>query len=116
MRAFIALALLLTGTGNAGTVIVTADRMVDVIAGRIVEHPKITITDSRIVAVGTSDAADTTVPPGARRIDLPGMTLLPGLIDMHTHLTVDPLSGIRRARIYRQFLDGRRGCKCQEDP
>jgi imidazolonepropionase-like amidohydrolase len=90
MRAFIALALLLTGTGNAGTVIVTADRMVDVIAGRIVEHPKITITDSRIVAVGTSDAADTTVPPGARRIDLPGVTLLPGLIDMHTHLTVDP--------------------------
>jgi imidazolonepropionase-like amidohydrolase len=90
MRAFIALALLLAGTGNAETVVVMADRMVDVIAGGIVAHPRITITDGRIVAVGASDAADSTVPPGARRIDLPGMTLLPGLIDMHTHLTVDP--------------------------
>ncbi len=33
---------------------------------------------------------------GARRIDLPGMTLLPGLIDMHVHLTSDPrFSGYR---------------------
>ena len=36
------------------------------------------------------------MPPDARRVDLPGMTLLPGLIDMHTHLTVDPhYSGYR---------------------
>jgi imidazolonepropionase-like amidohydrolase len=45
------------------------------------------------MAVNTGTAA---VPAGARRIDLKGMTLLPGLIDMHVHLTADPrLSGYR---------------------
>ncbi len=35
-------------------------------------------------------------PAGARRVDLPGLTLLPGLIDMHVHLTGDPrYSGYR---------------------
>src|SRR5258708_1606047 len=82
----------------ADTVVVSADRMVDVLTGRVVDHPQITITDGRITAVG-QDAAS---PPGARRVDLRGMTLLPGLIDMHTHLTSDPhFSGYRRL----QFTD-----------
>jgi len=74
----------------ADTVVVTADRMVDVVAGRSVARPQITITDGRITAVSTQGAA---VAAGARRIDLPGMTLLPGLIDMHVHLTSDPRFG-----------------------
>jgi len=78
------------GTAPADTVVVTADRMVDVIAGRMIEHPQISITDGRISAVG---AQGSTVPPGARRVDLPGVTLLPGLIDMHTHITSDPRYG-----------------------
>src|SRR5258707_10895686 len=85
-------------TAFADTVVVGADRMVDVLTGRVIDHPQITITDGRITAVG-QDAAS---PPGARRVDLKGMTLLPGLIDMHTHLTSDPhFSGYRRL----QFTD-----------
>ena len=72
---------------HADTVVVTADRMIDVIAGRTVARPQITITDGRIVAVSTQDAP---VAAGVRRVDLPGMTLVPGLIDMHVHLTHDP--------------------------
>jgi imidazolonepropionase-like amidohydrolase len=71
----------------ADTVVVTADRMVDVLAGRTVMRPQITITDGRIAAVSSQD---TPAAAGAHRIDLPGMTLLPGLIDMHVHLTMDP--------------------------
>ena len=71
----------------ADTVVVTADRMVDVLTGRTIERPQITITDGRISAVGTQGA---TVPADARRVELPGITLLPGLIDMHVHLTSDP--------------------------
>jgi imidazolonepropionase-like amidohydrolase len=77
-------------TAHADTVVVTADRMIDVLAGRVVDRPQVTIVDGRITAVGTSGSA---VPEGARRVDLPGMTLLPGLIDMHTHITVDPRYG-----------------------
>jgi imidazolonepropionase-like amidohydrolase len=79
---------LFCGTGAmAETVVVTADRMVDVVAGRMVERPQITITDGRITTVASQDAP---VAAGARRFDLKGMTLLPGLIDMHVHLTSDP--------------------------
>jgi imidazolonepropionase-like amidohydrolase len=84
----------------ADTVVVSADRMIDVLAGRVIEHPQITITDGRITALGTQGSP---IPSGARRVELPGMTLLPGLIDMHTHLTADPhYSGYRRL----QFTDG----------
>jgi imidazolonepropionase-like amidohydrolase len=99
--AFILGALLVNGAltpAFADTVVVRADRMVDVLTGRVIDHPQITITDGRITAVG-QDAAS---PPGARRVDLKGMTVLPGLIDMHTHLTSDPrFSGYRRL----QFTD-----------
>lgn len=75
------------------TVVVTADHMVDVISGRLLDRPQITVTDGRISAVATQGAA---IPAGARRIELPGLTLLPGLIDMHVHLTSDPtLKGYR---------------------
>jgi imidazolonepropionase-like amidohydrolase len=86
-------------TASADTVVVSADRMIDVLTGRVVDRPQITITEGRISAVGVQGSA---LPAGARRVDLPGMTLLPGLIDMHTHLTSDPhFSGYRRL----QFTD-----------
>ena len=94
------LAALATSPARADTVVVTADRMVDVLAGRAVARPQITVTDGRIVAIETQGAA---VPAGARRVDLPGITLLPGLIDMHVHLTGDPhYSGYRGL----EFTDG----------
>jgi imidazolonepropionase-like amidohydrolase len=96
MRIFFAVVLALLGIAApaaAETVVVTADRMVDVIAGRMVDRPQVVITDGRISAVGRQgDAA----PQDARRIDLPGKTLLPGLIDMHVHL-----GGSEKVRGYR---------------
>ena len=75
---------------QAATVAVSADRLLDVATGRYVERPLVVITDGRIVSVGRQgDAA----PAGAERVDLPGVTLLPGLIDMHVHLTSSPLYG-----------------------
>lgn len=44
----------------------------------------VVVTGDRIVAAGP--ASGVTVPSGARAIDLPGMTLLPGLIEAHTHV------------------------------
>jgi imidazolonepropionase-like amidohydrolase len=80
----------IVATAHADTVVVTADRMIDVLAGRTIDHPQITIVDGRITAVA---AQNSPAPSGARRVDLTGMTLLPGLIDMHTHITSDPRYG-----------------------
>ena len=93
MSAGIIVSGLIAAAAHADTVVVTADKMLDVLAGRVVDHPQVTIVDGRITAVGTQSSA---IAAGARRIDLPGMTLLPGLIDMHTHITGDPrYSGYR---------------------
>ena len=68
----------------SATTVVTADRMLDVRTGRYVEHPVIVIgDDGRIQSIGSTAQS----PAGAKHIDLPGETLLPGLIDMHVHLT-----------------------------
>jgi imidazolonepropionase-like amidohydrolase len=81
------------GLANAKTVVVRAAHMIDVLAGKRVDQAQVTITDGRITAVGRQGDA---VPAGAEVIDLGQRTLLPGLIDMHVHLTSDPtLSGYR---------------------
>ncbi len=69
---------------TAATVAVTADRMLDVRTGRYVEKPMIIVTDGRIMAVGRQ--GELKAPAGASSVSLPGLTLLPGLIDMHVHL------------------------------
>jgi len=71
---------------SAEKVVVTADRMIDVTTGKIIEHPAIFIgDDGRITSV--ADARTVRWGSDVRQIDLPGRTLLPGLIDMHVHLT-----------------------------
>jgi imidazolonepropionase-like amidohydrolase len=82
-----ALAALGGTAAMAATTVVTADRMLDVLAGKYVDKPAIVVVDGRITAVLTQGAA--AIPPDATRIDLPGQTLLPGLIDMHVHLAAD---------------------------
>ena len=70
----------------SATTVVTADRMLDVAKGTYVEHPAIFIDDSgRITSV--ADARTVRFSDQVKHIDLPGETLLPGLIDMHVHLT-----------------------------
>lgn len=69
---------------QADTVYVTAARMVDVLGGRMVERPLVVVTDGRITSI--TDLAATTMPAGAKLVDLGDRTLLPGLIDMHVHL------------------------------
>ena len=85
----------------ADTVVVDAARMIDVVGGRVVDKPQVVIVDGRISAVGRQGDV---VPEGARRIDLGDRTLLPGLIDMHVHLTSDPtISGYRELEFTDNF-------------
>ncbi len=63
---------------------VSAARLLDVTTGKYVDNPMVVITDGRITAVGKK--GEVAVPAGAKMVDLPGATLLPGLIDMHVHL------------------------------
>ena len=85
-----------TAPALAETVVVTADRMVDVAKGVSLAEPVVVITDGRIVSVVTRGGARPVIPADAKRIDLPGQTIVPGLIDMHVHLDADArISGFR---------------------
>ena len=83
--AFIALAAGAVTQDGSSITLLTADAMIDVEHGRRVDNPAILIEDGMIVEVGTEGEID--APQGAEVIDLDGMTILPGFIDMHTHLT-----------------------------
>jgi imidazolonepropionase-like amidohydrolase len=56
--------------------------MIDPKAGTTIENPVVVIRNGRIASVGANAA----IPTGAKVIDLGNLTLLPGLIDAHTHL------------------------------
>jgi imidazolonepropionase-like amidohydrolase len=74
--------------------VVTASRMLDVQTGRYVENPAIFVDDSGHI---TSIADARTVRWGSdvKHIDLGNRTILPGLIDMHTHLSPADIGGYR---------------------
>ena len=70
------------GVAAPPTTVLRAARMVDPKSGTTMENPVVVIRAGRIVSVGSSAA----IPSGARVTDLGNVTLLPGLIDAHTHL------------------------------
>ena len=63
-------------------------RVFDGVAQRAQEGWVVLVRGDRIEAVGPRSQVG--VPPGATVIDLPGMTLLPGLIEAHSHLLLHP--------------------------
>jgi imidazolonepropionase-like amidohydrolase len=68
------------------TLALVGGRIIDGYEGKPIEDGVILISGERIVAVGTR--ADVPVPAGTPVIDTRGMSVLPGLADMHVHLMI----------------------------
>jgi imidazolonepropionase-like amidohydrolase len=74
--------LLATSVGaQAQTVDVHAGRVIDPASARVLNEQRIRIVDGKIASVGPWRAAD-----GSAAVDWSGFTVLPGLIDLHTHI------------------------------
>lgn len=71
-------------------VLIRAGKLLDVRTGRVLVNQAILIEGDRIREVGAAQAIQSRVPVGAQVVDLSNMTVLPGLIDAHTHLTGNP--------------------------
>ena len=69
-------------------VMLKADRVFDAKDGQVHTGWVVLVEGERIAAVGPEKQVE--VPVGTDVIDLPGMTLLPGLIDAHSHIFLHP--------------------------
>jgi imidazolonepropionase-like amidohydrolase len=91
--------------GPSPVVAVKAGRLIDPKAGAVVPGAVIVIENGRVKAAGSAIA----IPAGAEVIDLSSMTVLPGLIDCHTHLVgdystdQDPLTELKTSAAQRAF-------------
>ncbi len=66
----------------AAPVVIRAARMLDLTSGQMLRDVSVVVTGDRITAVNPPS-----LPSGARMMDLGDVTLLPGFIDLHTHLS-----------------------------
>jgi len=78
----VACACLFALAATAQTTVIQAGRLIDTRNGRVLTNQTIVVEKDRIREVG----ADLAVPAGAKVIDLSNSTVLPGLIDNHTHI------------------------------
>jgi imidazolonepropionase-like amidohydrolase len=69
---------------EAGTLLIRAGRLFPALDETVLEDGWVLVEDGRIAEVSASEPRAN----GARRIERPDATLLPGLIDCHVHLTV----------------------------
>ena len=88
-----------------GTIVLKAARLIDGTGATAINNAVVVVTDNMITAVGP--AGSVTVPANARMIDLGDVTLMPGLIDAHTHLIGrvlgDPAGDNALARDFESF-------------
>ena len=83
---------------TAQVTVVKAGKLIDPDAGTVLNDQVILIRDNKVEAVGKGLA----IPTGAKVIDLSRMTVLPGLIDCHTHVADgasdngEPLSQLKK--------------------
>jgi imidazolonepropionase-like amidohydrolase len=82
-------------------VAVRAAQMIDPVSGTTVKNAVVLIEGDRVKAAG----ANLAVPAGTEVIDLGSSTLLPGLIDMHAHVTSQPSGNYYVDRFRRSPID-----------
>jgi imidazolonepropionase-like amidohydrolase len=91
VAAFIVAAAALAGAPQRlpAATLVKAARLLDPRSGTVLSPAAVLIENGKIKEVGPPSQVQADAPHGVTTIDLGGATLLPGLIDSHTHLLLD---------------------------
>jgi imidazolonepropionase-like amidohydrolase len=89
--------------------LVKAGRLLDPRTGNVLSPAAVLIENGKIKQVGTPSLVQAETPTGVKTIDLGSATLLPGLIDSHTHLLLDvtvPAEAEIKRRYNGEFMPG----------
>src|SRR5436309_5926397 len=101
LAALLGATLFLSGTAQQATrpqVLIKAGRLIDPKAGTVLANQAILVEGDRVKETGPAATVAAHAAAGARVIDLGAATVLPGLIDCHTHITSDPGSTVAAPR------------------
>jgi Tol biopolymer transport system component/imidazolonepropionase-like amidohydrolase len=95
-----------------GSIVLTGARIVTMKDDEIVEKGEIVVTDNRIVAVGPSGSVRR--PAGAKIVDVAGKTIIPGFVDVHSHMW--PPRGVHQTQVWQYLANLAYGVTTTRDP
>jgi Tol biopolymer transport system component len=94
-----------------GTVVLRGARIVTMKGDQVIQNGDIVVHDNRIAYVGPRRAGSDS---GARVIDVAGKTVIPGLVDIHSHMW--PTWGIHETQVWKYLINLAYGVTTTRDP
>jgi Tol biopolymer transport system component/imidazolonepropionase-like amidohydrolase len=95
-----------------GTVVLSGARIVTMKGNDVIERGDVVITDNRIIAVGAKGRVP--IPAGAKVIDVTGKTIIPGFVDVHSHMW--PPRGVHQTQVWQYLANLAYGVTTTRDP
>jgi len=95
-----------------GTLVLRGARLVTMKGDEIIESGEIVITDNRIAAIGPKGSVQ--VPKDATVIDVTGKTIIPGFIDVHSHMWAP--NGVHQSQVWQYLANLAFGVTTTRDP
>jgi len=95
-----------------GTVVLSGAKIITMKSDEVIDRGDIVITDNRIAAVGAKGKV--AIPAGAKVIDVTGKTIMPGFVDVHSHMW--PPRGVHQTQVWQYLANLAFGVTTTRDP
>jgi Tol biopolymer transport system component/imidazolonepropionase-like amidohydrolase len=96
----------------AGSILLTGARIISMKGDEVIASGDVLVTDGRIAAVGKRGALKT--PPGVRTMNVSGKTIMPGLVDVHSHMWAP--RGLHQTEVWQHLANLAYGVTTTRDP
>ncbi len=95
-----------------GSVLLTGARIITMKGDEVIDRGDILVTDNRVAAVGRRGSL--TVPAGTRTISVAGKTIMPGIVDAHSHMWAP--RGLHQTEVWQYLANLAYGVTTTRDP